>query len=97
MTKKLKVRMHPFELSHISYTVGPNFQVACSGSLRYDPRYRAIMHRSKQYPKYFWPVSVKVESPYGFNGNANQIKDSKQAKYALQLLMEAYSPCILII
>lgn len=88
--------MHPFELSHISYTVGPDFQVSCYGSLRYNLRYRIIMHRSKQYSKYFWPVSVKVESPYGFNGKANKIKDSKQAKYALQLLMEACPPCILV-
>ena len=96
MERRLKVRMHPFELTHINYTIGPNFQVACSGSLRYAPKYRAIMHRSKQYPKYFWPVSVKVESPYGFNGKANKIKGSKQAKYAIQILMEACSPCTLI-
>lgn len=91
--KKLKVRMRPFILSAIQYTVGPDFQVACSGHLRYHPKYR---EGTRNYNAKVHTVrKVKIESPYGFNGKANKIVGSKQAKYALQLLIEACQPCIL--
>ena len=89
MTKKLKVRMHPFELTSIRYTVGPDFQVACSGQLRYSHKYRQLGYN----PKTYRVRQVKVETPYSFYGNIKNIQGSKLAHYARQHLLEACPTC----
>lgn len=98
MTKKLKVRMHPFQLKNIRYKKNGDFEVHCHGLLAYNEKYRQRLAAKlgTKYSKYFWPVAVSIVSPYGFNGGENKIEGSKQAKYALQLLMEACPPCILV-
>lgn len=86
-TRKLKIKAYPFELYGVGYERYEGYKIACTGLLVISRKYKKNrVARIKRY---------RVETPYSFYGDIKNIRGSKQARYALQLLQEACPTCVI--